>query len=445
MGYWSTAVLLTCTLVSFLVNRGAWNPATLTLGIFSVCTFLASLHLYGLYDFNDRAYQIVLVGCLSLLAGVLVSKLLQRGSAGVATGRGNDPKVEESIVFGFLSALLVVAIVVILATRQSSFEVLATGGGFRGIRDSYLGYAGADAYAESTGALLGRLIVSPVLFAALPVFVFGLIEGERNRRFTLLFATAMALNLVTSGGRIIFLYGVVQIAILLAIRGRLRLRVRRGPAVILIVVLLIVVALVTVSRGNSIAFEAYTYLAIPLPLLAHWSSIVDAQAAQTNGSSFLYGFVTLAAGIGRVLGIPVGGSTASVVTQPQDTWVVLLPGRSFNAFVTMFYYFYADFRLIGVAVFSALNGFWIQATYDRARTGGGTRAKLFLLLVIQSVVMVFVRWEATDGAYVIAFVLLFLSVRRTKAQDLAKGRGPERLPSPSEMLRTTSTGAIARK
>ena len=423
MAEWTIIALVLCTAISYAINGGLLNPVTSTLAIFLGVAFLANLHLYGLYEFSDIAYQIVLLGCVSLLAGAALSRVnhlaLMRKAHVVARRRSAD----WIISYGLLNLLLLVTIAVILATRHDLLQTLASGGGIREVHDSYLGY-GATTFVESAGALLGRVIVTPVLFAALPVFVYGLIRGQSNRRFNFLFGSAMILNIATSGGRIILLYGAVQILVLLALGGRLRVRMSRGRAVLVMVGLVLVVVLVTLWRGNTIGYEAYTYFAIPMPLLAHWVTALDTQGVTTGGSSFAYGVLTLFSNAANLVGGSLDNSAVAVVNQPQDQWVALVPGHPFNAFVTMYYYFYADFRIPGVAFLSAAYGFVIQSVYNWVRVFGGVRPTLVLLLTMQSVVMSFVRWEPTDGAFVLAFVVLFLAVRKDRTQGSLPAGSP---------------------
>lgn len=424
------------TVISYAMNRSLVSPVTILLGLFAGISVLANAQLYGLYAFDELAFEIVLAGGVALLVGSVFAKIFH--AAAVQNPKKALRRSQENwrISYRFINGCLVLAILIMISTRAGSFVILASGGDLSDVRNYYLGYGGSSGFAASVGEVLGRLVVSPVLFISLPIFVYGLVEGTRKRSFNVLFAIAIMLNLVSSGGRIIFIYAVVQLLVMLTIRGRLKVRMGRGRAAMLICVLLAVVALVTISRGNALLFEAYTYFAIPLPLLAHWATVVDSNGIATNGSSMLYGVVTLVASIADVFGITMAQAVSEVVNRPQDQWVELLPGRPFNAFVTIFYYFYADFRLPGVVVFSAMYGFFVQTVYDRARSFGGARSKLLLLLTIQSIVMAFVRWQFTDGAYVLAFVLLFLVVRKSKGDngdpdagaylDVRHGRGAPR-------------------
>jgi len=406
-------VAVSGALLAWLLNRSFVNPITLVLLIFAVVAYLPTLHLFGLYEFSDLAFRIVLAGIVFILVGFLLAfafETMSRKSNAAKKHRFSKPAREVSYRLARVAAI--VAIAVLIATRIAILAILLNGGGFAAVRNYFLGYGGNVGYADSLGELAGRIIVSPILFALTPIFVYGLVVGPINKRFTVLFVTAATLNLLTTGGRIMFVYAIVQFVVLYAIRRRSQVRLSRGKIATVVVMLAALVIAVTVSRGNAVLYETYTYFAIPLPLLSHWAEWADAAQVRTHGLAFTYGIVTLIANLADLLGSSIGGDVADAVAAPQVSWVELLPGRPFNAFVTMFYYFYLDFRIPGVILFSFLSGFIAQRIYGRAKYAGDTWSTLLFLLVLQGVVMSFVRWQPTDGAYVLAFVVLWILTRR---------------------------------
>jgi oligosaccharide repeat unit polymerase len=186
--------------------------------------------------------------------------------------------------------------------------------------------------------------------------------------------------------------------------------VRTKRAKVILIILIAAVVVFTLARGNSLLFEAYTYAAVPVPLLAHWATFVESSGTQTFGGSFLYGILTLLFRLSEIVGSPIGSDVSAAVALPQDHWVELLPGRPFNAFVTMFYYFFLDFRWAGVAVGGLAWGLLGQISYMRMWTSG-LRATLFGLLMLQVAIMAFVRWEFSNGSFVIGLAMLLFFVK----------------------------------
>lgn len=402
-------ILLSLALIISLLNRGIFNPISITLVVLSLSSGLASLQLFDLYDFDPIALRIVALGGVSVFAGALLARVA--GAGGARRFEVIDDQ-DNLICYGRLSAALAASIVIILVARWPQLQILVAGGTLADVRNAYLGY-GANIAAVD---LVDRLFVGPVLTVALPVFLWALLRRRTDLRFATLFIAAVALNQVTSGGRFIFLYAGVMVLALLAQSGSLHLRTIRARVVLAL--LCVVVGVFTLARGNALLFEAYTYFAIPLPLLAHWAANIEAAGIQTHGAGFLYGGLTLVFRLSEILNFPLGSDISAAIAFPQDYWVELLPGRHFNAFVTMFYYFFLDFRWAGVFVGGFAWGILGQRSFRRM-WDSGLRATLFGLLMLQVAVMTFVRWEFTNGSLVIALVMIPFFVRSSAAREVA--------------------------
>lgn len=406
-------LLLALMVVISLLNRSILNPTSITLGVLALSTGLASLRLYGLFPFDPIAESIILAGGASLFVGAVI---MRRFGSRVALFPDPDDGQDHLIRYRVLTVALVSAIIAILVSRAGQFGILLSGGSLAEVRNSYLGYGGN----EATIALVDRLFVSPLMILALPIFLWSILRGKVNGGFAVSFVAVVLLNQLTSGGRFIFLYAGVMVLALLVRPGA----TRRSPwAKAILIVLAIGVLGFTIARGNSVLFEAYTYFAIPVPLLAHWATAIDAMGGQTFGAAFAYGGLTLPFRASELAGHPIGSEISSLVALPQEVWIDLLPGRHFNAFVTLFYYFYLDFRWVGVVLGAFTWGLIGQWSFNRI-WGFGPRSTIFGLLMMQVAVLSFVRWEFTNGSLVIALVMLPLVIKSSKRALVASQAQP---------------------
>lgn len=391
------AVVLLCMgLAISLLNRGFFNPASITLILLALSEGLASLQLFGLYSFDSIATRIIAIGGVSVFAGA-VSALSIRQRRGRRVEAFTDE--QDLIRYRRLNLSLAVAAVVIPVARWPQLQILLSGGSLADVRNAYLGY-GTDSAAVD---LVDRLFVGPVLTVALPVFLWSLLRSRTNTQFVISFMAVVALNQLTSGGRFIFLYAGVMVLAMLARSGKLHLRTARAR--IVLVALGVAVIVFTLARGSSLLFVSYTYFAVPVPLLAHWAVNVDSAGIQTYGASFFYGVLTLIFRLCEVIGSNLGSGISDAVALPQEYWVEVLPGRQFNAFVTMFYHFFLDFRWIGVVLGGFAWGVVGQWSFRRM-WNSGPRATFFGLMMLQVAVMTFVRWEFANGSLVIGLLML---------------------------------------
>jgi oligosaccharide repeat unit polymerase len=421
------ALVVAWSIIS-LMNRGVFNPISITLFVLAISVGLSSLQLFGLYDFDPLALAIIMGGGASIFLGALLVHVAGIGRA--PTLAFNDD-VEDLVRYSRLKTALAASSVIILISRRAQLQILAQGGSLADVRNAYLGYQGNDAVID----LGDRLLVGPVLTVALPVFLWSILRRKAEPQFAVLFILALSLNQLTSGGRFVFVYAGVMVLALLSQSGRLHLRTTRAR--LMLAALGGAVVVFTLARGNALLFEAYTYLSAPVPLLAHWVANIQSTGLRTFGAGFIYGGLTLIFRLSETIGAPVGGEISAAIALPQDYWVELLPGRQFNAFVTMFYYFFLDFGWLGIFAGGFAWGGLGQWSFGRMWRSG-PRATFFGLLMLQVAVMAFVRWEFTNGSLVIALLMLPLLVRPRKTRwTVAEGRSGQRASAKTERGRAS--------
>src|SRR5690606_32008727 len=158
-------------------------------------------------------------------------------------------------------------------------------------------------------------IVGPTLTIALPVFLLSIFRRRPSASFSVLFLTVAALNQLTSGGRFLLVYAAVMAAALISRAGALRIRTLKVR--LLVVALVLAVLAITLARGNTVVFEAYTYLAVPIPLLANGIDYIDSADVQTYGASFAYGVLTLVFRLAEAVGGSFGADISAAVSMPQ--------------------------------------------------------------------------------------------------------------------------------
>ena len=97
-----------------------------------------------------------------------------------------------------------------------------------------------------------------------------------------------------------------------------------------------------------------------------------------------------------------------------EKMVPIFSDASCNAFVTCFFYFFSDFGVAGVVLGSSLFG-WLCGSIDKAvHHSINTKSILIYLLLSQSIVKMFVRFELANASYVIAFLYIMLIIKKEK-------------------------------
>ena len=88
-----------------------------------------------------------------------------------------------------------------------------------------------------------------------------------------------------------------------------------------------------------------------------------------------------------------------------EQFLKIFPNQRYNAFVSMFFAFYLDFRYFGVFIGSFMFGLLISYSYKFAKKGNLLSMSYFLLMM-QALVKSFVRWEFVVGPYCFAFIII---------------------------------------
>ena len=96
---------------------------------------------------------------------------------------------------------------------------------------------------------------------------------------------------------------------------------------------------------------------------------------------------------------------------------IIAPGVSYNAFVTMFYFFYRDFGFFGVIFESFILGLALSFLYKKIIFNGGK--KDYRLLAIYLVTMIglsmsFVRWQIVSVGFAITYYYAFFVFKKSK-------------------------------
>ncbi|MEZ7139783.1 oligosaccharide repeat unit polymerase, partial [Streptococcus pneumoniae] len=96
-------------------------------------------------------------------------------------------------------------------------------------------------------------------------------------------------------------------------------------------------------------------------------------------------------------------------------WYNIAPGLTkANAYVSLFWFFYADGRLLGVLIGSLLYGTFCGYIFCRYIQQQNKKNLAMLLFIYQGVFFSFIRFPFSKSNYAIAFVLLLFFAFKKK-------------------------------
>lgn len=415
------ASLTVMILISIFRKRYLFNPVTIFSGIWLVNVFLVNFKLYDMIGYSQKTLLIVLLGNFGFLLGNIPNKpICFRFSKEKENTQHNQKKYDYSlnipIVYSLICTSFICTIVLVIAVVR----YLISGTAYSYIRDMLFGY-GTEATLISSGSLMLFFlwIITGVVYAIIPIALIELFENRRNKRkivFGGLFL-AVLYTFATAGRATIFVL-LVQIIILMQhykvqIPKRI-LKLAKRIVVIMIVGLLIVSSFRVGAESQKHVNSMYSYFCISIPLLSHWIDYIDVNHLSTNGGTLLYGIEALLSWILQKFGVSIPGYNAldEMVNIPQNTWVCLFydPITRYNAFCSVFYYFYLDFGMAGVFGLSLLFGIIVNNIFNKIKRD--KKSLFYYLVIVQILVLSFIKLQTSNPPYIIAFCVLTIAVKR---------------------------------
>ena len=226
--------------------------------------------------------------------------------------------------------------------------------------------------------------------------------------------------LISHAGRIVIVdYVVYLIALIQVFQITMSRKAKRRILYFALIAFAVVIAM-TASRRNievssdflksSFIREVYDYFAIPIPQLSYWMEQIEESNTLSSGVGFFNGIIELPIRVLSALGLNAK-EYYSIINEINATEKLYTHAafndKYYNAFVTAFFFFYADFRYIGVIIGSAVFGVAagkIEKNYGNARFV----SFVLYLMFIQSIARIFVRWQFYNLHYVFSFLYIYL-------------------------------------
>lgn len=398
---------------------------------------LSAMKLYGMYSFSSEVYFLLAMGILfysfSCFLGIKSRRKVVR------IGRRSayyDNLQEYDLRLWLLYIFEIVLTIFVIYVSFRTLALLSSGLKMGTIHAMYLN-RGNEAFFEST--LLKEIhakFAVPMLYCNCAIAAF-LIVYKRKQQLLIKIVCVFDLVIwvIMTGGRFILAYFLLDLMLAFSL-GKIQISSRAKKIIKktikrLVILLIVIIIGYTIFRkgfsssGNSestlsLVFEEfYKYFSLSVPLFQHWINEVDLSGTFTFGMMFFYGIlsninwflVKLRIGSLAIL------TTSTALLSEIETMVPIFRDASCNAFVTCFFYFYSDAGIAGVVLGSSIFG-WLSGKIESAAIRyTNNKNVLFYLLFSQAIIKMFVRFELGNAAYIIAFIYLWLLIKRDHSDD----------------------------
>lgn len=419
MIYWTIFFCAIYAVLSIQISKKIINPMLIFMLVWAVMLFMNSLRLLTLYKTEDKYYQIMALGFHSYFVGYLISSLMKRKS--------NHNRV-YILRNQFLYGLSIIILAILLVKFFSIFNS-ATKYGLANIRKG-LQTGELEIYSSNSVlmSMLWHFIVYPGRLALSVIVSVNLLEkSKKNKLLLILYILIIALSVLTDGGRSIILYLMIHLSLSYyytyqpkpkdLVRNKYVIRISKKtiPIVSLCIVGIIAFYYATIARsGAKSLIHLYFYGSISPVMFQIWSKTVETSGLFGFGLASINGFISpLLYLIKTILGsddLPFyWGQVVQKIYDTDQIWVRTSALSKSNAYVSLFWFFFLDGRLLGVIWGMFIYGLLSNTVFKNYMKYRNAISLSVLQFWIQGLLFSGVRLQFAIMPYALALVIIYLS------------------------------------
>lgn len=424
---------LTC--VFFLIiglkhEKEKINGLTIFSMLWGIIIFLSGLQLYNLHKTKDNTYAILLIGIISYGLGyIFIRKFLEK-KKNEESNEKNNYELRYKIIY----ILCAVTILLYIKDFCIIFRYLIEGKSLAYIRtlaqDSMSVLYTSRTKIENC---VRMLVVLPFIMAIQPVVAIDLIFGKKNKVLISLDIIILVLRTITDGSRVMFIYFAMHLIFAFMFSKNINYKnlLKNTSLVIGIsIISLICIIFTSISRsGENTIKNMYYYFSIEPNMFQQWKDEVDRRGSIGLGTATMNGYI--------FPGLYFIKNTLFLENYPQSwyndifmlinqtdrNWVTIAgTSTKANAYVSLFWFFYLDGRILGVILGSILYGMLIGYFYTKEEKNKNIKNLCIYQFLLQGVVFSFVRMQFANETYALAFLMILFVVYETNFNTMIKDR-----------------------
>ena len=427
MIYFTIFILLSFIVLYLIIERDFINPIIIFCSIWGISLILSSLRLYNMTEISEKAIYIILLGSISFITGaslyfIYISKLKEKIEL---KNDNNSKKIYiENINFNLINIILIISIIFILPLVIKVTMLLMQGVNYSEIRSMYYSYGDKKSLitSETLFTVFDWSSIT-ILTTITPIIIISVIKKDFKKFSIIALSIFTILYIyVTAGRSQLFIIFIEIILTYLLFKNSINKKIKKGVTIIFVVIT-IIISLITVVRNNKDKNDSinqeYAYLSLPAPYFSKLVDYIDKENITTNGVATLYGpYLIFQKAVKGLTGFKLQSAEYyfNIINKPQNYWLKIFQNSKnyYNAYATMFYNFYLDFKIIGVIIFSFIYGIFMEMIYINAKNKKYiTDIFLFIVFTI-GLCNSFIRWQFASPTIIFAIILLKIIIRKNK-------------------------------
>ncbi|MGZ0874782.1 O-antigen polymerase [Priestia megaterium] len=411
-------------LISYRYEKNIYNPTSFFSLMWLIIVFLASLRLYDLYEASSLTYLIILIGTFSFLFGSFMTQFFKikhvKYYAGHTTN-GNRTSILNGEPIGLYSVRICAIIVFLIYIPYfvEAIQMISSGLTMQEIKANA---TSSEFRVSGLNAILYTYIAQPLRFILIPIAILNLTIDKRKDYLLLILTFCIIIfHFVSTGSKISLFYLAVQLVLVIFMFKRkknlLNRKMKIGIRIISILIVVIVYYYLS-QKDKGAGISLYTYISGAIPHLSIKLESFLSHPTYTYGMTSFQGlvrpFINILPSLGLTAGPPELFSTSEQITEYIESTSYIGNGLAYNAFVTMFYYFFVDGHLLGVIIGSLFYGIFCGNAYIKTAINPTRRSIVLYLMIIQLLLTSMVRFQFSNIVYALSFLYYWILLYRLR-------------------------------
>lgn len=419
--------------IGWITEKKIINPLTVFYGVWSIIFYLYNLQLYNLIAAKNETLQMMFIGLIVFAIGYYIWRIYCKQSNIIIKCNNFKFSIQTKnkfeLRYKILYCIYIACIVYYLIEVTTILKYLITSNSLAFIRE----YAQSKAL-EKTGILtaLGTILFNPLVMAVQPIIACEFWHGKRNLKLFILNIIVLFLRTLVDGSRANLIYFSVHFCVAFILyygkqtkkqkiitftkknkKKNQKIMIGLGAVIIFFI------ALTTISRsgGNTIR-HAYYYFTMEPYMFEIWAekaqNLVGYGLASTNGFSFIVLYVLKNLKI--FSGYPEFWHSINIlIGETESQWQIISSTNTMaNAYVSIFWFFYLDGRIIGIIIGMFIYGAICANSFWKAIQNLSPKTVALFSFILQGLLMSFVRFQFANITYACAFVIIHLMYKKKK-------------------------------
>lgn len=430
MAYIAILILLFIGGGNWYIERKIYNPLTIFSFMWLIIVFLANLKLFGMYDFSDKPFILIIIGVIGFAIGYWLIKycflirLNRYKSICIKTSDKYEFNYRVIYFFEIICFLFYIWFCIEIIKKINS------GISYSMIRSMYQGYLEEALITNKLALLIKSWIAMPIVYLSIPVMLITVFEKKNKNGLILLCAGNILMHIFCSASRFVMQYLIFESILLLFLyKKKISKKVQKIIKKVIILSILVIISMTVIRHQasttiseESVFKSLYSYICLCIPLFDKWINIIDNYQLQTFGMASFSGiYAILNLFLFKRIGIisPIYEYTYDLISA-TEIFMNIFETKKYNAFVTIFYYFYLDFRTIGILLGCIFYGAIYSISFTKVTKSRNILNLLIFLLLSQGLIKSMVRLEFTMASYVVAFFYALIFIKKSSKINLVE-------------------------